>query len=149
MHRLLHAKHVHCWLWNRNDSALSASLVTFDFSANQLVVNFTSSGVGFANDAFDGPVFTVVSGNPFSAVTSVTGMMLSDVTEPGGKLALNWTALNYPNGFPVNAQIVVNFQDTTVTATPLPATLPLFATGLGALGLLGWRRKKKAAAPAA
>ena len=29
---------------------------------------------------------------------------------------------------------------------PLPAALPLFATGLGALGLLGWRRKKKAAA---
>jgi hypothetical protein len=28
-------------------------------------------------------------------------------------------------------------------ATPLPATLPLFATGLGALGLLGWRRKRK------
>src|SRR5664280_1517312 len=25
--------------------------------------------------------------------------------------------------------------------TPLPAALPLFATGLGALGLLGWRRK--------
>lgn len=30
--------------------------------------------------------------------------------------------------------------------TPLPAALPLFATGLGALGLLGWRRKKKAGA---
>jgi hypothetical protein len=28
---------------------------------------------------------------------------------------------------------------------PLPATLPLFATGLAGLGLLGWRRKKKAA----
>ncbi|HEY6021470.1 MAG TPA: hypothetical protein VIY48_16680, partial [Candidatus Paceibacterota bacterium] len=28
-------------------------------------------------------------------------------------------------------------------ATPLPGTLPLFATGLGALGLLGWRRKRK------
>jgi hypothetical protein len=29
------------------------------------------------------------------------------------------------------------------TSTPLPAALPLFATGLGALGLLGWRRKRK------
>jgi len=35
------------------------------------------------------------------------------------------------------------------SVTPLPATLPLFATGLGALGLLGWRRKRKAAAIAA
>ena len=34
----------------------------------------------------------------------------------------------------------------TASATPLPAALPLFATGLGALGLLGWRRKKKAQA---
>ena len=34
----------------------------------------------------------------------------------------------------------------TVEPTPLPAALPLFATGLGVLGLLGWRRKRKAAA---
>jgi hypothetical protein len=34
----------------------------------------------------------------------------------------------------------------SVVTTPLPAALPLFATGLGALGLLGWRRKRKAAA---
>jgi hypothetical protein len=32
--------------------------------------------------------------------------------------------------------------------TPLPAALPLFASGLGALGLLGWRRKRKAQAAA-
>ncbi len=36
-----------------------------------------------------------------------------------------------------------------VATTPLPATLPLFASGLGALGLLGLRRKRKAAALAA
>jgi len=32
------------------------------------------------------------------------------------------------------------------SATPLPAALPLFATGLGGLGFLGWRRKRKAQA---
>lgn len=31
------------------------------------------------------------------------------------------------------------------TATPLPAALPLFVGGLGAIGLIGWRRKRKAA----
>jgi hypothetical protein len=31
------------------------------------------------------------------------------------------------------------------TVTPPPATLPLFATGIGGLGLLGWRRKQNAA----
>jgi len=35
---------------------------------------------------------------------------------------------------------------TTIAPTPLPAALPLFATGLGAIGLLGWRRKRKAQA---
>lgn len=29
-------------------------------------------------------------------------------------------------------------------ATPLPAALPLFASGLGGLGFFGWRRKRKA-----
>lgn len=33
--------------------------------------------------------------------------------------------------------------------TPLPGALPLFATGLGALGWFGWRRKRKNAARAA
>ena len=31
-------------------------------------------------------------------------------------------------------------------STPLPGTLPLIGAGLGALGLLGWRRKRKAQA---
>ena len=31
----------------------------------------------------------------------------------------------------------------SIATTPLPATLPLLATGLGSLGLLGWRRKRK------
>jgi hypothetical protein len=42
------------------------------------------------------------------------------------------------SGFPFGTQ--------EISQTPLPAALPLFATGLGALGLLGWRRKRKALA---
>jgi hypothetical protein len=44
----------------------------------------------------------------------------------------------------VDLQTVITY--TGVSATPLPAALPLFASGLGAMGLLGWRRKRKAAA---
>jgi hypothetical protein len=35
-----------------------------------------------------------------------------------------------------------------VITPPLPSALLLFATSLGALGLLGWRRKRKAQAAA-
>jgi hypothetical protein len=40
----------------------------------------------------------------------------------------------------------ISVSSTPVSSTPLPAALTLFATGLGALGLLGWRRKRKASA---
>jgi len=40
----------------------------------------------------------------------------------------------------------VTYDFAPAAATPLPATLPLFASGLGALGLLGWRRKRKSRA---
>jgi hypothetical protein len=49
-------------------------------------------------------------------------------------------AENFPVG-PVPSY--VGLDDVSVTATPLPAALPLFATGLGALGLHGWRRRRK------
>jgi hypothetical protein len=52
--------------------------------------------------------------------------------------------------FPTSAGLLVlNLAgDATFTAvvTPLPDALPLFASGLVGLGLLGWRRKRKAAA---
>lgn len=35
------------------------------------------------------------------------------------------------------------FSQSAIPETPLPAALPLFASGLGALGLLGWCRKRK------
>jgi hypothetical protein len=58
-----------------------------------------------------------------------------------------------PGGAWYNTNVQVNLLHDAVTApnqtlgfavTPLPATLPLFASSLGALGLLGWRRKRKA-----
>ena len=56
---------------------------------------------------------------------------------------LNATQVQGPGG-------VVSWSGTETSTnplgTPLPAALPLFASGLGALGLLGWRRKRKALA---
>jgi len=48
--------------------------------------------------------------------------------------------------FATNEFSFLAIDNTTLTdasATPLPAALPLFGTGLGVMGLLGWRRKRK------
>jgi hypothetical protein len=63
----------------------------------------------------------------------------------------SWEALDLidgnfvPVGFIGSPDIVFSAVGVQLTLTPLPATLPLLATGLGALGLLGWRRKREGA----
>jgi hypothetical protein len=54
----------------------------------------------------------------------------------GGVTYFNIHTSNFPGG-EIRGQL---------NAVPLPTALPLFATGLGALGLLAWRRKRKATA---
>jgi hypothetical protein len=56
-----------------------------------------------------------------------------------------WSTANYKGD---NNQGNDNDQGNTDPVAPLPAALPLFATGIGGLGLLGWRRKRKAQAVA-
>ena len=41
-----------------------------------------------------------------------------------------------------------SFKVTAVSAVPVPAALPLLASGLGALGFIGWRRKRRVQASA-
>ena len=58
---------------------------------------------------------------------------------------LDFFTLDY---YPYDNAGGVALEITSLSQTPLPAALPLFAGGLGALGLLGWRRRRNAAAGA-
>jgi hypothetical protein len=51
------------------------------------------------------------------------------------------TSANSPFGYTQNIGPIAY----DLTTTPLPAALPLFAGGLGALGLFGWRKRKAVA----
>jgi hypothetical protein len=70
---------------------------------------------------------------------SPSAMVLSTST-----LSIDFTF--FPVSGPQVISVTENLLGNAPVATPLPAALPLFATGLGALGLLGWRRKRKSAA---
>jgi len=61
-----------------------------------------------------------------------------NVSDSSRYLEIHWTNLRDP---PPILQLTADLPD-GLGITPLPAALPLFATGLGALGLLGWRRRR-------
>jgi hypothetical protein len=73
------------------------------------------------------------------AASSPTTSEVSSVTIGPGTYDL-WFA--EVNGLPAVLEA------TSTPLVPIPGTLPLFATGIGAIGLLGWRRKRKAQAVA-
>jgi len=64
---------------------------------------------------------------------------LAGLGPEGGLFGLATASGSYPT-------IFFEWDSLSVAPLPIPATLPLFASGLGALGLLGWRRKWKVAA---
>jgi hypothetical protein len=106
---------------------------------------FTTAYSGFNvignNDTgrYDTSQFT--GGNTFTDYSSALALLGSlNVTELDFVLDGGWGA----NGF--QELVVSAFNFSSSSETPLPAALPLFTSGLGALGLLAWRRKKKAAA---
>lgn len=92
-------------------------------------------GIGLYNP---GLITPVLAGAPTEAVG--TG-------SPTAYNGLNglWTLIYVEaNGMPAVLDFEVTSGNDTANS-PLPAALPLFATGLGVLGLFGWRRKRKIA----
>jgi hypothetical protein len=107
-----------------------------------------SSQIHVICDYTSGPCTNTYFGDTLATLNSIaygsTTFGLLTVYESGVEIG-NWNN----NGLTIPAQADIQSITINTATTPLPAALPLFASGLGALGLLGWRRKRKAAALAA
>lgn len=73
------------------------------------------------------------------AASNVTGLTNSVISHTANSVTVNLAG----NVFSPGSVGLIDFR---VAQTPIPATLPLFASGLGVLGLVAHRRKRKAAA---
>jgi MYXO-CTERM domain-containing protein len=122
---------------------------TVDFSAQStasvsLAGLFTASASGTANPSapFDlSPVFTTAFQlSHFTTTPNISLTLTSTLCEPGNFCA-NWSS-DDSEAAPTSLTLEYIYTPTT-TATPAPAALPLFATGLGALGLGALLRRRK------
>ena len=125
--------------------------------ANVLTPISTSNGTSFSFKLTDttraarGPLQTC---SPKTGSTSAFMVAYVVPKMVGGKVvgwdtsspATDWFAVGYNDPGSTDRDFDDLMAVAHVAPVPLPGALPLFATGLGALGFLGWRRKKRAAA---
>jgi len=122
------------------------------------------------NDAFTDVIIGLIAGGPFTPISIdfggrdtrfggfyqgnfIGGQAPDTAISPGlgtsvfdqtwqNIVGIDWC--NYCVQIGLNGGSIDNLVfDVPASTTPLPAAFPLFASGLGALGLLGWRRKRR------
>ena len=107
----------------------------------------TASGI-YSSDGVYSPNSFIVEN--FNTSTYVNFEFVNSLTTPGTDdliLSVGTDYASYECNFCNPVRGIVSgdaVSGDNVGATPLPTTIPLFASGLGALGLLGWRRRRKA-----
>ena len=102
------------------------------------------SGVGADIDGASS--FTVNAAGSLTAVDFSISVLTQQVSAFNFSLYIARDIYSIDNTITDTAVLADTATFTPVSATPLPAALPLFVSGLGAIGLLGWRRNRKNAA---
>ena len=126
------ASHIHCCTSTPGSGTVGVATTTPTFPGFPLGVT-----AGTYDDTFDltasgtyNPAFVTAEGSVANAEAALLAGLNAD------EAYLNIHTTQFPGGE------ILGF----LTQTPLPGALGLFATGLGAIGLFGWRRKRKGTA---
>jgi hypothetical protein len=124
------------------------SVPIFFWSTTPFLLNSLDIGSGNTSHAFtvtgylnDVAVWSVTEHTAPGPCVAATGACVAALTFDGSIPNYGLVIGIALAGFVGNGYFVDNINFSPV---PLPAALPFFATSLGALGLLGWRRKRRA-----
>jgi hypothetical protein len=122
------AAHIHCCVAQGGNTGVATVMPAFPGFPLGVTSGTYDQTLDMLDSANYNPAFiTAHGGTAASALAALFAGIETDQTY------LNIHTSNFPGG------------EIRAFLTPLPAALPLFATGLAGLGLLGWRRKKAAA----
>ena len=135
--------------------ALDGSVLGSTFTATEVFINSYPSGIELGTGQLSGTPIAAFNSFPLDGsgkiISADAEFFSENITGGSGENDLcinvcsspyNTELRNVVMGLFVATNEAVTFSNTPL-ATPIPAALPLFAGGLGAMGLLGWRRKRK------
>lgn len=117
------------------------------FEAFDAFESYTGGSSGAMATAFDISDFGLISIDPIGTI-QIANLIASDTIGANGSVLFDGSGS--PHGFgsgsldPDPLYVGALSSVSTAAPVPLPATLPLAAAGLGLLGLIGVRRRKKA-----
>jgi hypothetical protein len=121
------------------DNLFESPFSPISFTISDGVDKFTSSTSGTS-------LFLIFDTGPTGTITGWDFTVMGPGGPDGLMIETSYLPeLDYSNdgAFFTATDVFANVSGDPGSWTPLPDTLPLFATGVGAMGLLGWRRKRK------
>ena len=117
------------------------SFITSNFS-DLLSATLSELDFNFSADIFQENLEFTSSTNGAEVVTIFSATLSPVTIQPGG-IGFDAGYSGAENVTYLSGTQPIAIGPNAVAATPLPAALPLFATGLGVMGLFSWRRKRK------